>query len=505
MNSISRTILVSLAILLSLSVSAFALPAGYSTSSSDPTLSIISDTWLQWLSPVESKRMPYSEIKDDVLYNGIESRFYGYRRATDQEFSVLLSDYGIDSTAFLWQSFYVSDPQHYNYYSLLDDLSHTRADQSWVGGGHDEVYERGLYGYLYDQNTNKFREAGVGEQLWLKTNYTPDLVYDHKHMAGVSSSSIVIDDSTNHMFFGHWMVRNLPNIIISPTIYGFGNVNIGNTSTPQTFTITNTGSADLIIGFDNISLTAADASEFYVSNDNCSSQIIAPSYTCTIDVTFSPTTEGAKSAKLSIPSNDPDTPVLNVQLSGTGIDPDNVDDDGDGYSENQGDCNDNDDTVNPSATDIPYNGMDEDCNGADLIAIDIDPKHCPNKLKIKDDEGSSDDDSSGGRKGDLKVAIPGTQGFDVNTIDITTLNINGVAPVKTKIKDVTAPLAVEPCECEVLKKDNIDDLELKFNSQAIIATLGTVQNGDVIPVTLTGNLLGGAAIEGKDCVLIEIK
>ncbi|MCP4412675.1 MAG: hypothetical protein GY808_08945, partial [Gammaproteobacteria bacterium] len=57
----------------------------------------------------------------------------------------------------------------------------------------------------------------------------------------------------------------------------------------------------------------------------------------------------------------------------------------------------------------------------------------------------------------------------------------------------------------VLKKDNIDDLELKFNSQAIIATLGTVQNGDVIPVTLTGNLLGGAAIEGKDCVLIEIK
>ena len=44
----------------------------------------------------------------------------------------------------------------------------------------------------------------------------------------------------------------------------------------------------------------------------------------------------------------------------------NADNDGDGYSSNQGDCNDSDAAANPSSSEICGDGIDQDCNGRDL-------------------------------------------------------------------------------------------------------------------------------------------
>lgn len=62
--------------------------------------------------------------------------------------------------------------------------------------------------------------------------------------------------------------------------------------------------------------------------------------------------------KLSISS---DTGEV-VADTGTGISPLDVDNDGDGLSENEGDCDDTEFLVTPEANEQPYDGVDNDCN-----------------------------------------------------------------------------------------------------------------------------------------------
>jgi len=118
-----------------------------------------------------------------------------------------------------------------------------------------------------------------------------------------------------------WPVRagqvgSFGDLVISPSSQNFGSINVGTTSSPQTFTISNTGTANLVIG--TISITSTNASEFSKQNDNCSGQTIVPLGSCTLKAVFKPTSYGSKSANLSIPSNDPDQPTLDVPLQGTG-------------------------------------------------------------------------------------------------------------------------------------------------------------------------------------------
>src|SRR5690606_28202362 len=46
--------------------------------------------------------------------------------------------------------------------------------------------------------------------------------------------------------------------------------------------------------------------------------------------------------------------------------------DGDGFSANQGDCNDDDPTIYPGAEDYFGDGIDQDCSGADGVDVDRD-------------------------------------------------------------------------------------------------------------------------------------
>ena len=62
--------------------------------------------------------------------------------------------------------------------------------------------------------------------------------------------------------------------------------------------------------------------------------------------------------------------VLVVSL---GLPPGDIDFDGDGFTGNQGDCNDTNAAINPNAVDIAGDGIDQNCNGRDSIAGDTTP------------------------------------------------------------------------------------------------------------------------------------
>jgi len=151
---------------------------------------------------------------------------------------------------------------------------------------------------------------------------TPDTGYhvgDVK-IDGSSVGPVLTYNFTNvaadHTIKATFEADTYPDIFVTPASHDFGSLDVGSSSPAQTFTVNNTGDAELLIG--TIYLTGTNATEFSIQNDNCSNQTLTPSGTCTVDIIFSPTSEGAKSADLSLTSNDPDAPQSNVQLTGVG-------------------------------------------------------------------------------------------------------------------------------------------------------------------------------------------
>jgi photosystem II stability/assembly factor-like uncharacterized protein len=114
--------------------------------------------------------------------------------------------------------------------------------------------------------------------------------------------------------FRYWRAALLPD----PLSADFGSINVGS-SASQAFTVTNTGSADLVLG--SLSVTGPDAVEFSLQSDSCSGQTLLSKSSCTSDILFAPVTAVAKKAHLQIPSNDPNSAVVSVPVMGIGLDP----------------------------------------------------------------------------------------------------------------------------------------------------------------------------------------
>jgi hypothetical protein len=96
----------------------------------------------------------------------------------------------------------------------------------------------------------------------------------------------------------------------------FDTTHVGGLSSPKTITLSNICTSDLLVS--SVTLGGANPGDFVLQNDDCTGQTIAMKASRTLQVVFSPGSEGEKSAVLSIVSNDPSTPTTSIALRGTG-------------------------------------------------------------------------------------------------------------------------------------------------------------------------------------------
>jgi hypothetical protein len=107
-----------------------------------------------------------------------------------------------------------------------------------------------------------------------------------------------------------------PAVKFTPSSLAFPTQNVGTTSAAKSVSVTNTGSANLVIN----SVASSNSTEFPVYNDGCSGTTLTPNQQCVISLQFSPTLGGARSTSVSVADNASGSPqALSVTGTGYGI------------------------------------------------------------------------------------------------------------------------------------------------------------------------------------------
>lgn len=108
-------------------------------------------------------------------------------------------------------------------------------------------------------------------------------------------------------------VTEAPGVTLDPQAIDFGALPLGQPATPQAVAIENAGPGDLIVGTLTFEGPAAD--DYNLTMDACTDQTLIPGESCSVEVGFTVTAPGKRTASLRVPSNGQDNPHF-VDLTG---------------------------------------------------------------------------------------------------------------------------------------------------------------------------------------------
>jgi hypothetical protein len=129
-----------------------------------------------------------------------------------------------------------------------------------------------------------------------------------------------VSNTDNDLFIDDFKITDLPTSPVygvSPESKDFGTLQVGSSSIPQQFTISNSGAGDLVVS--SVTLSGTNAASFIKTDGNTYPVTVLGGQSMNFSVTFAPADTGAKSAYLLVSHNatgGSDT----LELSGTGVD-----------------------------------------------------------------------------------------------------------------------------------------------------------------------------------------
>ena len=171
--------------------------------------------------------------------------------------------------------------------------------------------------------TNSCGYGSVSTTLTPGVSCTFTVTFQPASAAAFGATVTIIDNAsptTQTVDLSGTGVTPPPIASVSPTSISFGTYRVGSSSAPQTVTVTNTGSANLVI----LSIVSSDTTDFMVgvtATDSCGTGsgyvTLAQGDSCTFTVTFQPASAGTFNATVTISDNASPT-TQTVTLSGTG-------------------------------------------------------------------------------------------------------------------------------------------------------------------------------------------
>ena len=169
------------------------------------------------------------------------------------------------------------------------------------------VITSGTNGSEFVQTTTCGSGLAPGANCTVSEVFTPAQI-------GPRAASVTFTDDTpgspQSVALGGIGVVSGPNATWLATTVPFGSVAVGDTSQPQSVSLTNYGTSTL-------NITSIIASADFSETDTCSAPL-APEASCTVSVTFSPTATGSVNGTLSVTDNGPGSPQ-STALTGSGV------------------------------------------------------------------------------------------------------------------------------------------------------------------------------------------